>query len=279
MANATRATIARPILFFTVLLRVQLSLCTMLSLLTVRLADTYRLVGMYYAPYVPPVKPFQGALATFLLTATHPNHNRALRSHSSIQSSPLLSRSQPNWTIYPVMHPDKPALISSRGRRTRDGLLKAAKALFLLKGLSAVTVDEICLAADISKGGFYHHFPDKKSAFLVVAVEELTREVELSMQPASDTLVESGPSALSVDLWAWAPRHPQAWRLVRAVHHRALRQLSKLPGQAAPGTASTGDREAQAALALVVGIGRVVQHATARYPTSSERERRRAAAG
>jgi len=114
---------------------------------------------------------------------------------------------------------------------------------------------------------------------LVVASEELGREMGLSVHAASQATVERGPSALLVDLWAWAPRRPQACRWVRAEHRRALRRLSELPGQKARRTPSTGDQEAQATLALVVGIGRVVQRATARYQISRERERGRAAAG
>jgi len=166
----------------------------------------------------------------------------------------------------------------SRGDQTRGRLLKAAKALFLLRGLAAVTVDDICLAAGVSKGGFYHHFPDKESAFLVVASGELTREMKLLAYSASNTPAEREGSALLVDLWAWTPRHTQARRWVRAAHRQALRQLSTLPGQAARGAASTGDREAQAALALLLGIGRVVQRATVRYPTTGELERRETAA-
>jgi AcrR family transcriptional regulator len=176
------------------------------------------------------------------------------------------------------MHAHQLALVRSPGHQARDRLLKAAKALFLLKGLATVTVEDICLTADVSKGGFYHHFPDKESAFLVVASEELRRVMEVSVQPASDTLTGRGASALLVDLWAWAPRHPQACRSVRAVHRRALRQLPKLTGQAAYGTPSARDQEAQAALALLLGIGRLVQRATARYSTASERERAKAAA-
>lgn len=172
-------------------------------------------------------------------------------------------------------------LVATRqqGTEARGRLLKAAKALFLLKGLTAVTVDDICLAADVSKGGFYHHFPDKESVFTKVASEELTRQMELSVHAPSDTPMGWGASALLVDLWAWAPRRPQASRWVRAVHRRTLRRLSALSGQAARGTPPIGDHEAQATLALVVDIGRVVQHATAQYPTVSERERKKAAAG
>ena len=173
----------------------------------------------------------------------------------------------------------RPATPYAQGAQTRRGLLKAAKTLFLLKGFAAVTVDDICLAADVSKGGFYHHFPDKESIFLEVASQELTREIGLSVHPDSGTPAGRGESALLVDLWAWAPRRPQARCLVRAAHRQALRRLSKLPSQAARGTSSRDDREAQAVLALLVGIGQVVQRATAPRPATGERERRKAAAG
>jgi len=173
----------------------------------------------------------------------------------------------------------RPAPARPQGTQTRRGLLKAARALFLLKGFDAVTVDDICLAADVSKGGFYHHFPDKESILLEVASNELTRGTRLSVHPDSSTSAGYGESALLVDLWAWAPRHPQARRSIRAAHRQALKRLSKPPGQAAYGTASRGDREAQAVLALLVGIGQVVQRATAPRPATGERERRKAAAG
>ena len=178
-----------------------------------------------------------------------------------------------------MMAAHRPVTMRPQSARTHGGLLKAAKTLFLLKGFAAVTVDDICLAADVSKGGFYHHFPDKESIFLEVASEELTRGIGISVHPASGTPAGRGESALLVDLWAWAPRRPQAWRSVRAVHRQALKRLSKLPGQAACGTSSTGDREAQAVLALLVGIGQVVQRAAAPRPATGERERRKAAAG
>jgi len=173
----------------------------------------------------------------------------------------------------------RPATARPQGTQTRRRLLKAAKALFLLKGFGAVTVDDICLAADVSKGGFYHHFPNKESIFLEAASEQLTREMGLSVHPASDAPAGHRESALLVDLWAWAPRRPQARRSVRAVHRQALKRLSKLPGQTAHGTSSRGDREGQAVLALLLGIGQVVQRATAPRPATGERERRQAAAG
>jgi hypothetical protein len=73
MANATRATIARPNLFFTVLLRVKLPFVHGFLTLPVRLANTYRLVGMYYAPYPSLVKAFPGLSAGFPYLGSYPN--------------------------------------------------------------------------------------------------------------------------------------------------------------------------------------------------------------
>lgn len=172
-----------------------------------------------------------------------------------------------------------PVAIQARGIRRREGLLKAAKALFLLNGLASITVDDICLAAGTSKGGFYHHFADKESVFLEVALEELEREMARSAPSARDEVETHDVSPLLLDLWAWAPRRPQTRRRIRTLHRRALRRLSRLPGPTAREKPSDGDRQAQAALALFVGIGRVVGRARARRPAISRRGRGRAAAG
>jgi AcrR family transcriptional regulator len=166
----------------------------------------------------------------------------------------------------------------SRGGQTHARLLKAARALFLLRGPGSVTVDDICRAASISKGGFYHHFPNKDAAFQEAALEELRRELRLPAD-VSDVTRGRAPSSLLVDLWAWAPRHPQACRSVRAVHREVRERLTAFPRQGRSGAPSPGDREAQATLALLVDIGSVVQHARAQYAVTSERERTKAAAG
>lgn len=45
---------------------------------------------------------------------------------------------------------------------TRDGLMEAAFDLVRAKGLAATSVDEICAAAGVSKGAFFHHFKSKE---------------------------------------------------------------------------------------------------------------------
>lgn len=45
--------------------------------------------------------------------------------------------------------------------KTRDSLMEAAFGLVRTKGLAATTVDDICKAAGVSKGAFFHHFKSK----------------------------------------------------------------------------------------------------------------------
>ena len=45
----------------------------------------------------------------------------------------------------------------------RDLLLDAMRTLALRKGFAAATVDEVCSAAGVTKGSFYHHFATKEA--------------------------------------------------------------------------------------------------------------------
>ncbi len=47
------------------------------------------------------------------------------------------------------------------GGETRDALMEAAFGLVRRQGLAATSVDDICKAAGVSKGAFFHHFKSK----------------------------------------------------------------------------------------------------------------------
>ena len=47
--------------------------------------------------------------------------------------------------------------------RTKEKLLKAAQGLMQAKGFGATTVDEICGAAGVTKGSFFHYFAGKEA--------------------------------------------------------------------------------------------------------------------
>ncbi len=52
---------------------------------------------------------------------------------------------------------------------TRERLVLAAVGLILRQGFSATSVDQICAEAGVTKGGFFHHFPNKEAIGLAAA--------------------------------------------------------------------------------------------------------------
>ena len=53
-----------------------------------------------------------------------------------------------------------------RSEETRNHILETATHLFSKTGYDATGVAEICQAAGVSKGAFYHHFPSKQAVFM-----------------------------------------------------------------------------------------------------------------
>jgi AcrR family transcriptional regulator len=64
----------------------------------------------------------------------------------------------------------------SRGEETRRRILDVAQDAVLLKGFDATSIDEIVASADITKSGFFYHFPDKNA--LATALIERHIDVE-----------------------------------------------------------------------------------------------------
>jgi TetR/AcrR family transcriptional repressor of nem operon len=67
-------------------------------------------------------------------------------------------------------HPQRPK------PRAREDLLEASFALIRQRGYSRTSVDELCAAAGVSKGAFFHHFQSKDA----LAVAALDRWSEVS---------------------------------------------------------------------------------------------------
>jgi len=63
---------------------------------------------------------------------------------------------------------------AERADATRTKLLAVARKLFATKGYTATSLDALVGRAGMTKGAFYHHFPDKQAIFRAVfeAVEE-----------------------------------------------------------------------------------------------------------
>ena len=62
-----------------------------------------------------------------------------------------------------------------RALLTRTGLLDAALQVIRSKGYSATTIDDICAAAGVTKGSFFHHFSNKEE--LAIAATRHWNEV------------------------------------------------------------------------------------------------------
>jgi len=60
---------------------------------------------------------------------------------------------------------------ATHSAETRTKLLDAARDVIRAKGYSATTVDDICAAAGVTKGAFFHHF-ESKERLGVAAVEQ-----------------------------------------------------------------------------------------------------------
>jgi AcrR family transcriptional regulator len=64
----------------------------------------------------------------------------------------------------------------------RDGFLDAAQGLILLKGYESMSVQDVLVEVNTSKGAFYHYF-DSKASLLNAVVERMVDAALLSVEP------------------------------------------------------------------------------------------------
>jgi TetR/AcrR family transcriptional repressor of nem operon len=62
---------------------------------------------------------------------------------------------------------------------TKQKLLEAAQALMLANGYSATSVDDVCAAAKLTKGSFFHYFANKEQLGMEVAERFFAAKKEL----------------------------------------------------------------------------------------------------
>ena len=122
------------------------------------------------------------------------------------------------------------SLMQQRSEETRNHILQASQRLFSTNGYDATGVAEICQAAGVSKGAFYHHFPSKQAVFLKLlenwleildgglkVISQGTQDVPHILLQMSDILTEvfqtaDGQLPLFLEYWLQASRDEAIWK-------------------------------------------------------------------
>lgn len=138
-----------------------------------------------------------------------------------------------------------------RRAATRARLLDAAYAVFSTRGYSGATVDDIAVAAAVSKGAVYFHFASKEDIFVAVLLARISRE-ERSLREAVEQRGERSPAdvlkhflmfiefgerdpswpPLMVEFWSQAARSERVREAVASVNQFRRRALFAALGAA-----------------------------------------------
>src|SRR2546423_5678545 len=125
-----------------------------------------------------------------------------------------------------------------RSRGTQDRIVQAALTIIALKGFSAASMDDFCLAAGCSKGGLYHHFRTK-TAVLRAVVARLQASNAL-LPPFGDTqaslgLPPAGISRVLVEVFSAAARNADLRTELRSAYQARDRGETEEPHSAGLG--------------------------------------------
>ncbi len=118
--------------------------------------------------------------------------------------------------------------MQKRSENTRARLLDCALKEFAERGYDATSVDDICAAAGVSKGAFYHHFESKQALFLSL-LNTWLRSIDqgldgLRQETVPETLVAmtdllprilqeaSDQLPMFLEFWLQASRDQRVWQ-------------------------------------------------------------------
>lgn len=168
--------------------------------------------------------------------------------------------------------------MQSRSEETQARILQAAYQLFSQSGYEATSVADICQAAAVSKGAFYHHFPSKQSVFIKLMENWLsqldtafnnavleTQDVPQAMDRMANTAAESLQTAapqlsIFLEFWRQAYRDPEIWQAAIAPYHRYKGFFSTLIQKGVDsGSLRPVDAELAARIFVSLAIGLLMQ--------------------
>lgn len=165
-----------------------------------------------------------------------------------------------------------------RSEETRARLLEAALQTFSQVGYEAASVEQVCTAAGVSKGAFYHHFPSKQAVFIELLERWLTgidTQIEQARAETSDVnqafvkmsaalpgIFRDAEHRLPVflEFWAHASRDPEIWERSIAPFHRYRDVFAAWIRQGMrAGTFREVDAQATSRMFLALAVGLLLQ--------------------
>jgi len=168
--------------------------------------------------------------------------------------------------------------MQQRSEETHARILEAANQLFSKNGYDATGVAEICLAAGISKGAFYHHFPTKQAVFMDLLDEWLSAldagfqflhqqtenipHIFLNMADMVGRVFQSADVRLPIflEVWTQANRDPVVWQAAIDPHRRYQAYFSALIQEGiAEGSLEPVDPDQTARVLVSMAIGILMQ--------------------
>lgn len=136
--------------------------------------------------------------------------------------------------------------MQNRGIETKQQILQSAAACFAKEGYEGTGVLEICNAAGVSKGAFYHHFPSKHAVFMTLLEDWLDR-LDIKLRDIAQSATDVPSSLINMtqvipgvfndanqqlqmylEFWAQATRDPLIFEALIKPYHLYTRYFSAL---------------------------------------------------
>lgn len=165
-----------------------------------------------------------------------------------------------------------------RAEETRSRILKAAQVCFAQNGFDATGVAEICRAAGLSKGAFYHHFASKQEVFLELLNDWLAGldEQMMLLRNQSQTVPEGLQSMaglfqgifqsadqqlpIFLEFWSRAARDPEVWQATIGPYHRYRDYFaSMVEAGIAEDSLQPSDPQTTARIIVSLAVGLLIQ--------------------
>jgi AcrR family transcriptional regulator len=169
-------------------------------------------------------------------------------------------------------------MAQQRSEETRAKLLESALQTFSQVGFEAASIDEICAAAGVSKGAYYHHFPSKQAVFIelleswLTGIDEQIAAARAETPDVSQAFIKMGAALpgifrdaerrlpMFLEFWARASRDPEVWERTISPYHRYRDVFAAWIRQGVrEGAFREMDAQAGARMLIALAIGLLLQ--------------------